>query len=301
MEAVPGISTLAARRRAQALRDAAGTLHERAGDDVRIVSLVPSITELICDLGLAGRLVGRTGFCIHPWQTVRRIPKVGGTKDVKLDRIRALAPTHAILNVDENRRELADQLAEFVPHIVVTHPLGPRDNLALYRLIGAIFGHDAEAEELCSALERELAQLRSREYPARDVLYMIWRDPWMSVSPDTYVARMLELVNWRTHPLAPAERYPKVELERYAGRIDHVLLSSEPFHFRERHIPEAAAAVAGAHVSLIDGEMTSWYGTRAVAGVRYLGAYAAQRTTPRQPREHARRDVARSRAAPCRI
>ena len=73
---------------------------------MRIVSLVPSITELICDLGLADRLVGRTGFCIHPWETVRRIPKVGGTKDVRLDRVRELAPTHVIVNVDENTREV---------------------------------------------------------------------------------------------------------------------------------------------------------------------------------------------------
>jgi ABC-type Fe3+-hydroxamate transport system substrate-binding protein len=142
------------------MRDAVGTLHERAGDDARIVCLVPSITELVCDLGLAGRLVGRTGFCIHPWETVRTLPRLGGTKDVKLDRIRELAPTHAILNVDENRRELADELAQFVPNIIATHPLGLWDNLALYRLFGTIFGRDSEAERLCAALEHELAQLR---------------------------------------------------------------------------------------------------------------------------------------------
>src|ERR1700727_3916692 len=99
-------------RVADGVVDAAGVTHARAGADARIVSLVPSITELVCDLGLADRLVGRTGFCIHPWETVRTIPKLGGTKDVKLDRIRELAPTHAILNIDENRRELADELAE---------------------------------------------------------------------------------------------------------------------------------------------------------------------------------------------
>ena len=96
----------------------------------RIVCLVPSITELLCDLGLAGQLVGRTGFCVHPWETVRRIPKVGGTKDVRLDRIRELAPTHVVVNVDENRREDAEALAEFVPEVIVTHPRAPRDNLA---------------------------------------------------------------------------------------------------------------------------------------------------------------------------
>src|ERR1700733_9002076 len=99
------------------------TMHQPAGPGARVVCLVPSITELICDLGLAGHLVGWTGFCIHPWETVRTIPKLGGTKDVKLDRIRQLAPTHAITNIDENRREDAEALAEFVPNIIVTHPL----------------------------------------------------------------------------------------------------------------------------------------------------------------------------------
>src|SRR3954451_17481394 len=90
--------------------------------DPRIVFLVPSITELLCDLGLADHLVGRTGFCIHPWETVRSIPKVGGTKDINLDKIRALAPTHVVVNVDENRRVDAEALRAFVPHLVVTHP-----------------------------------------------------------------------------------------------------------------------------------------------------------------------------------
>jgi hypothetical protein len=247
-----------------------------AGGEARIVCLVPSITELVCDLGLADQLVGRTGFCIHPWETVRTIPKLGGTKDVKLDRIRELAPTHAILNIDENRRELADELAEFVPNIVVTHPLGPGDNLALYRLIGAIFDREAEAERLCAELEDGLATLRGRAYPEREVLYLIWRDPWMAVSPDTYIARTLALVNWRSHPLSPDDRYPEVQLERYARRVDHVLLSSEPYHFKEGHLAEVAAAVPGAAVSLIDGEMTSWYGSRAIAGLRYLDAFAAR-------------------------
>jgi ABC-type Fe3+-hydroxamate transport system substrate-binding protein len=241
----------------------------------RIVCLVPSITELVCDLGLAEQLVGRTGFCIHPWETVKQIPKVGGTKQIKLERIRELAPTHAIVNVDENRREDADALAEFVPHIVVTHPLGPLDNLDLYRLLGATFGREKQAEWLCDELEQALGKLREHDWPPQDVLYLIWRDPWMAVAPDTYIARMLALVGWRSHPLHPTDRYPTVDLKKYAGRVNRVLLSSEPYHFKERHRPEVAAALPQAHISLIDGEMTSWYGSRAIQGLRYLGDYAS--------------------------
>lgn len=254
-------------------RDAAGTVHPPADEDARIVSLVPSLTELVCDLGLADRLVGRTGFCIHPWETVRRIPKVGGTKDVKLDRVRALEPTHVLLNIDENRLQTAAELAEFVPHVIVTHPLRPRDNLALYRLLGAVFGAVERAEALCAEFERALGVLaRVRPDPA-DVLYLIWREPWMTVAPDTYIARTLQLVGWRTLPRETPDRYPEVDLAAYSGAVDRVLLSTEPFHFKQAHLAEVAALVPGAEVTLIDGEMTSWYGSRAIAGLRYLAEY----------------------------
>jgi len=243
--------------------------------DARIVCLVPSITELVCDLGLADRLVGRTGFCIHPWEVVRTIPKVGGTKDVKLDKVRALEPTHVIVNVDENRRETAEALAEFVPNLVITHPCAPRDNLDLYRQLGTAFDRRDEAECLCEAFSRELAALEAHPHTPEEVLYLIWRDPWMAVAPDTYVAQTLSLVGWRTHPLRSAERYPEVDLAAYAGRVDRVLLGSEPYHFTERHLDEVATTVTRASVSLIDGEMTSWYGSRAIQGLRYLGDYAS--------------------------
>src|SRR5204862_6679989 len=102
------------------LGDAVGTRHSPAPREARIVSLVPSITELVCDLGLAAQLVGRTGFCVHPREVVRRIPKVGGTKDVDLDKLRALRATHVIVNVDENREEDARTIAGFAPELSVT-------------------------------------------------------------------------------------------------------------------------------------------------------------------------------------
>jgi ABC-type Fe3+-hydroxamate transport system substrate-binding protein len=259
------------------LTDAAGNLHEPAGENARIVCLVPSVTELLCDLGLAEQLVGRTGFCIHPRAIVRQIPKIGGTKDVMLDRIEALAPTHAVVNVDENRRETAEALAEFIPHVLVTHPRSPRDNLDLYRLLGGVFGREAQAERLCASFETVYAAASARSGPPRRVLYLIWREPWMTVAPDTYIARTLALFNWQTVPTTASERYPKVEIEAFAGSVDHVLLSSEPFHFRARHVAEVAALVDGASVSLIDGEMTSWYGSRAIHGLRYLAEYTQPR------------------------
>jgi ABC-type Fe3+-hydroxamate transport system substrate-binding protein len=236
---------------------------------MRIVSLVPSITELLCDLDQSGELVGRTGFCIHPWETVKTIPKVGGTKDLKFDRIRELEPTHVVVNVDENRKEDAEALAEFVPNVVVTHPLRPRDNLDLYRHMGREFDRESEAEALCGRFEAALSRIEGRR--EQSVLYLIWRDPWMTISPETYISRTLGLFNWRTVPASTDERYPPVDLT--AVHVDRVLLSSEPFHFKEQHLTEVAALVPGAKVSLIDGEMTSWYGSRAIAGLDYLTEY----------------------------
>ena len=252
--------------------------------ELRIVCLVPSITELLCDLGLAEQLVGRTGFCIHPWETVREIPKVGGTKDLKLEQIRELAPTHVVVNVDENRREDAEALAEFVPEVVVTHPQAPRDNLDLYRQLGGVFGREAEAER---ALRRVRARLRAggggRAAGARRPLPDLER-PLDDGRPDTYIAQTLALFNWNLPPFVlcspegdkgRTERYPEVDLAEFAGGVERVLLSSEPFHFKQRHVAEVAELVPGAEVSLIDGEMTSWYGPRAIAGLDYLREYTA--------------------------
>lgn len=236
---------------------------------MRIVSLVPSITELLCDLDLSDQVVGRTGFCIHPWETVKTIPKVGGTKDLKFDKIRELEPTHVVVNVDENKKEDAEALAEFIPNVVVTHPLSPRDNLDLYRQMGREFDREAQAEELCGRFEAALARVDER--PEQRVLYLIWKDPWMTISPETYISQTLGLFDWKTVPTSTDERYPKVDLTEVA--VDRVLLSSEPFHFKEHHLPEVEELVPGATVSLIDGEMTSWYGSRAIAGIDYLREY----------------------------
>jgi len=265
----------------RALVDAIGTHHVAVTAPPRIVSLVPSITELVCDLGLAASLVGRTGFCIHPRALVRGIPKVGGTKTVDVARIRELAPTHLVVNIDENEKPTVDELARLVPHVIVTHPLAPRDNLALYRLLGGIFDRTGEAERLCAEFERAYADALAAcaSLPRRNVLYLIWRKPWMTVSRDTYISRTLALVGWDTLPADAPARYPELELDAaMLADADRVLLSSEPYRFRERDIGVVQKLMpknAHCSVHLIDGEMTSWYGSRAIHGLRGLGRLRA--------------------------
>jgi hypothetical protein len=254
---------------------------------MRIASLVPSLTELLVELGLRDVLVARTGFCIHPAAMVRDVPKVGGTKDVNLAKLQRLAPTHVLVNVDENRLETIEAIRAWPdpPQVVVTHPIRPEDNLALVDQMALHFGAHAgvceRAAVLAHALQRELDLTRPDARPPQRVLYLIWHDPWMSVARDTYIAAMLARIHWLTLPDAHggasgAARYPVVEgHEPWLADVQQVLLSSEPYSFTEQHLAEARALCPNAQTRLVDGELLSWYGARAVPGLRYLREIAA--------------------------
>jgi ABC-type Fe3+-hydroxamate transport system substrate-binding protein len=253
----------------------------------RIASLVPSLTELGIALGLGEHFVARTGWCIHPAAGVERIAKVGGTKTVNLDKLRRLAPTHLLVNVDENRSEMVDAVRAWgaaAPEIIVTHPLDPEDNLALVTQMATIFdgvaGVAEKAASLRAALLDELTRTRPAGRPPVRVLYLIWHDPWMTVARDTYLSRMLARINWQTLPAVEggavgSARYPALSgREPWLGEVERVLLSSEPFAFGPGHAAEAAALCPRARVMHVDGELLSWYGARAVAGLAYLRALA---------------------------
>mgnify|MGYP002640347115 CR=1 FL=1 len=263
-------------------RDAMGVAHDPVdAADARIVSLVPSITELLFDLNLGDQLVARTQFCVHPEGRVDKLPSVGGTKKIKVDRLRALNPTHVVLNVDENTKELAETLRAFVPNLVVTHPIQPRDNLDLFRMMGGIFDRAERAEALCQDFEMALRSVMTLapRLTDRRVLHLIWKDPWMTVSPNTYIARMLELVRWRTVSTDTRVRYPTVPMtQKLLDGVDVVLFSTEPFKFTEDHIAEFRAKfkLPGKTLRMIDGEMISWYGSRAIQGLNYLRQAATE-------------------------
>ncbi|KAB2928270.1 MAG: ABC transporter substrate-binding protein, partial [Candidatus Contendobacter sp.] len=216
----------------ETLADAFGVQHAPASAHARIVSLVPSITELLFALGLGDQVVGRTHYCIHPAPLVAPLPSVGGTKKIRYARLQALQPTHVIVNIDENPRELAERLMTDGLQVIVTHPLTPEDNVSLYRLIGGIFNRTVEAEALAARFERALAELQQVAWPRRRVLYLIWRKPWMGVSRDTYIARMLALVGWEMLPVESEARYPELALDKaLLDTADLILFSSEPYRF----------------------------------------------------------------------
>ena len=261
------------------LIDAIGVRHTPVTAPARIVSLVPSITELLFALKLGDQVVARTHYCIHPAPLVMPLPSVGGTKKIRHARLQALRPTHVIVNIDENPRELAERLMADGLQVIVTHPLTPEDNVSLYRLIGGIFNRVAEAEALVARFERTLTELRQVAWPRRQVLYLIWRKPWMGINRDTYIARMLALVGWETLPAECEARYPELEINKaLLGAADLILFSSEPYRF----LPEDLEGFARDYncppekLRLIDGEMTSWYGSRAIQGLRYMGQLARE-------------------------
>lgn len=254
----------------------------------RIASLVPSLTELLVVLGLGPQLVARTGFCVHPADAVKGVPKVGGTKDVNLAKLRRLAPTHVLVNVDENRLDTVEAIRAWPPaerpQIVVTHPQGPADNLALVDQMLAAFGAWPGVRERAAAcratLADELARTDPQAHAPQQVLYLIWREPWMTVARDTYIARMLAQVNWQTLPAVDggphgAARYPVVRGdEPWLAEVQQVLLSSEPYAFGPQHLEAARTLCPQAAARIVDGELISWYGPRAAAGLRYLRALA---------------------------
>ena len=265
--------------------DAIGVRHTPA-PEARIVSLVPSLTELLFDLGLGPRIVGRTGYCIHPAPAVRRIKSLGGPKRIDLGKLASSAPTHVIVNIDENPRAMADDIAKRGIEIIVTHPINVDDNLPLYRLLGGIFDREKEAAALgrrFTAARQTLARA-ARRLPTQRVLYLIWMKPWMTVSMDTYISRLLAAANWQTIGHDPDRRYPTVPIDdRLVAEADLILFSSEPFPFRERHLSDFVERFpnAAGKVHLVDGEMLSWYGSRAVAALDYLGGFAARLAEPR--------------------
>jgi ABC-type Fe3+-hydroxamate transport system substrate-binding protein len=250
----------------------------------RIASLVPSLTELLFALGLGPFVVARTGYCVHPAPGVAGVAKVGGTKDVNLAKLRRLAPSHAIVNVDENRADVADALRRFVPTVIVTHPCAPSDVPALIAQLADAFAAVPGVAERAAAMQAALVEALATAQPAerfRNVLYLIWRDPWMTVARDTYISRLLAEVGWRTSPSisggpSGAARYPVLRGdEPWLADVQEVLLSSEPYAFTRDDLAAAQSLCPAARVRLVDGELLSWYGARTVDGLRYARELAA--------------------------
>ncbi|MEL7833501.1 helical backbone metal receptor [Fodinibius sp. Rm-B-1B1-1] len=225
----------------------------------RIVSLVPSLTELVIDLGMENKLVGRTRFCIHPKEKVDDIAIIGGTKNPRLDKIRTLDPDYIIANKEENRREDIQALQEDF-EVNVTEIATIEDALIVIHQLAKTFDQTSKAKQLISNIQQALEN--RPEVPKLNTAYLIWKDPWMTVGRDTYIHDILDHWNF-PNVFANRERYPKITLEDIKKQNpDLILLSSEPYPFKEKHMAQIEEACPAARVLLVEGEWFSWYGSR---------------------------------------
>ncbi len=225
----------------------------------RIVSLVPSQTELLAALGLDAEVVGLTRFCVHPegWKARKTI--VGGTKTVNAGRVRTLAPDLVLANHEENDRDDVEELAALAS-VYVTDVADVPGALAMIRTVGALADRQPAADALADAVGVGFGVLPTYE-PLR-ALYLIWRDPWMTVGGDTFVSDVMARAGL-ANAAAEHTRYPALtDAEIAALAPEVVLLSSEPYPFAETHVAEVQALVPEARIRLVDGEAFSWYGSR---------------------------------------
>jgi ABC-type Fe3+-hydroxamate transport system substrate-binding protein len=249
-------------------RDGLGCEVSLPGPARRIVSLVPSQTELLYDLGLDAEVVGITRFCVHPPHWRRTKTRIGGTKDVRVERVRSLSPDLVIANREENVQEQVEAIRGFCP--VWTSDVNDLAGaLEMIRSIGRLTGKAAEAGRMAHSIEDAFTAFRRVEGSVRTA-YLIWKDPWMAVGGDTFIHDMMQRCGF-INVFADRPRYPVTTLSELSeSGVGLVLLSSEPYPFRERDLEAVRREIPGAEARLVDGEMFSWYGSRLRESVHYL-------------------------------
>ncbi len=232
---------------------------------MRIISLVPSQTELLADLGLQNEVVGITKFCIHPseWRSKKII---GGTKNFNFDVINQLEPDLIIGNKEENYRDGVEALQRKYP-VWMSDITTLSDAIAMIKAIGALTGRPQTGRDLAYQIEMAFATVRQFEF--QRVLYLIWKKPWMAAGTNTFIDHILSrigLVNVVSGP-----RYPNIQDSEFETlNPEIILLSSEPYPFNESHVDELSRLCPKAKILLVDGEMFSWYGSRLLKAPAYF-------------------------------
>lgn len=224
---------------------------------MRVISLVPSITESLFDLDLStDEIVGRTKFCIHPKDCVDKVEVIGGTKNLNIDKIQSLKPDLIIANKEENVKEQVEELMKDF-NILVTNVETLEDNYYLIKQLGHIFGKEEKAQ-FYNLKTYEVFDIPESEKRLK-AAYLIWKNPYMTVGGDTFISRIMEELGFE-NLFKNEKRYPEIQLEDLK-ESDLILLSSEPFPFKEKHIVEIQKVCLNQKIKIVDGEAFSWYGT----------------------------------------
>lgn len=236
----------------------------------RIVSLVPSLTQLLIELDLKEQLVGRTRFCVHPQDEVEEIPIIGGTKNPRLDKIKDRQPDLIIANKEENRPEDIEELQE-TAEIHVTDIATIEDALITIHELGQKLQVKERAVSMISQIQQVLEQRPKVDHLR--TAYLIWKEPWMSVGHDTYIHDVMK--HWDLdNVFSNRSRYPSFELDQLVSfHPELILLSSEPYPFKENHLSMVEEACPAARVLLVEGEWFSWYGSHMKHAFQRLNAW----------------------------
>ena len=253
--------------------DQLGTSHTFETTPKRIISLVPSQTELLFDLGLEESIVGITKFCVHPFHFKSTKKSIGGTKKVHFEKIRLLQPDIIIANKEENTKEIVKGLSSICP-VWVTDIITLEDNLKMIDDFGQLFNKRTEAQKWKDKINFALTDFLQfiKDKPIQKVAYFIWANPYMVAGNNTFINEMLKLNNFQNIYENREKRYPEVIIQkmRIQGDPDLVMLSSEPFPFTDEHAFELGRFTHHATTVFVDGEMFSWYGSRLVKAFAYF-------------------------------
>ncbi|RMB56242.1 cobalamin-binding protein [Dokdonia sinensis] len=235
----------------------------------RIVSLVPSQTELLAELRLRENILGITKFCIHPEDLKQTTTIVGGTKQVHFDKISSLKPDIILCNKEENTKEMVAELEKIAP-VHISDIKTVEDNLELIEQYGLLFNRKKESEQLVSKIVKRYKafQTEMQSYEWKSVGYFIWRKPYMVASSDTFIDELVNICRFKNVFINEAGRYPEIDIEKLPA-MDVLLLSSEPYPFSEKHIKELKQYTR-AKIMLVDGEYFSWYGSRLLKAFDYF-------------------------------
>lgn len=226
---------------------------------MRIISLVPSITEFLFDLGLDEEVVGLTKFCVHPASKWRSLPRIGGTKTVNHKRIAELKPDLILANKEENTQEDVERLQDRYA-VLVTNIATVTDAFVMMQEVGEAVNRKSEAEVLCASIENEWVKCKGLA-GGESVCYAIWNDPLMVAGDKTYINAVLDWFGWNN--LVHVPRYPELTIAELATlKPERLMLSSEPFPFAEKHLDAFQDALPYTKVECVDGEVFSWYGSR---------------------------------------
>jgi len=235
----------------------------------RIISLVPSQTELLAELNLSTEVVGITKYCVFPTQWAESKAIVGGTKDFNIRRILDLHPDLIIGNKEENKKELIEALMPHAP-VWMSDINSLTNALSMIESVGEITNRVGEARFISTSIQKSFDRLKPIVHTNHTVLYLIWRKPWMGVASNTFIHNMLERIGFK-NCLETSERYPELSPETLSAlNPDYIFLSSEPYPFKEKHIKELQAFCPSSRILLVDGQMFSWYGSRLTKAVDYF-------------------------------